>query len=639
MTTADPTNKLDKPDPALRRTVLRFLWSYIRPDVRFLVGATVCAAGVSGMAALFAPLIALFGNVMTGGGILLATPRLIAHAQHIPLRLAALESRLLHGFLGTGNPLTAICLAIVGIYAVRWFFTYGETILFAEAGMRLSLRLRDAIYTHLQGLSLRYFNEQRTGALMSTINNDLPILQGALGGLKDLANAPFQLLFGLAIIFKISPQLSLVSLFAFPLMAYTINRCTRVIRGLTMRTQDKQADVNSLLAEALGGIRIIQSFSAERYEIARFRKINQESKDLGMTSVRILSILKPTIDLIGAVGIAVALWEAGRLVIVQHAMTLPALIAFVYMLNQIASGVGSLGGLRGTWESVMAGGERIWNHVLSVESEVRDAPDAVTLPPVEGTIELRRIAFAYRPGTPVLRDISFAIHPGEVVALVGLSGAGKSTIADLIPRFYDPQEGAIFVDGHDIRTVTLESLRRQIGIVPQVTILFNGTVRDNIAYGDPEATDAMIEAAARAANAHHFICENLPEGYQTKVGERGILLSGGQKQRIAIARALLKDPRILILDEATSSLDTESEHLVQMALDELMKGRTTLVIAHRLSTIVNAHKIVVMEAGRVVEIGSHAELIGSRDGHYARLYRRFAEEPPQPAISLHTPAL
>jgi subfamily B ATP-binding cassette protein MsbA len=247
------------------------------------------------------------------------------------------------------------------------------------------------------------------------------------------------------------------------------------------------------------------------------------------------------------------------------------------------------------------------------------------LPPIDGLVELRHVAFSYRPDAPVLRDITFAIHPGEVVALVGLSGAGKSTIADLIPRFYDPQEGSILVDGHDIRTVTLESLRRQIGIVPQETVLFGGTIRDNIAYGDPGATDIQIEAAARAANAHRFICEELPNGYDTTVGERGKQLSGGQRQRIAIARALLKNPRILILDEATSSLDAESEHLVQMALDELMKGRTTLVIAHRLSTIVNAHKIVVMQAGNIVEMGTHAELIQRPGGHYAQLYRKFAK--------------
>jgi subfamily B ATP-binding cassette protein MsbA len=619
------TKGMKKTDKELRLAILRFLWGFIRQDLRYLLGALFCAAGVSGMAALFAPLIALFGDILTNNSALHIDPAALTKKQHIPYRVALFEAHAAHTFVSSGNPITTICIIIVCIYAVRWFFTYGDTILFAEAGLRLTLRLRNAIYTHLQGLSLRYFNDQRTGALMSTINNDLPILQGALSGLKDVASAPFQLLFGITIIISISPQLSLVALLAFPFMAYTINRTTRVIRSLTMRTQNKQADVNALLAESLGAVRIIQSFSAEHYEIARFQKINRESKDLAMTSIRITSVLKPTIDLIGAVGIALALWEAGRLVAVEHTMTIGALIAFVYMLNQIAVGVGSIGGIRSTYESVMAAGERIWNNVLNVEPEIKDAPGAIDLPPVCGSVELRHVMFSYRPETPVLRDISFTINPGEVVALVGLSGAGKSTVADLIPRFYDPIEGAVLVDGHDLRTVTLSSLRRQIGIVPQETVLFGGTIRENIAYGDPNATEARIEAAARAANAHKFICEELTDGYDTLVGERGKQLSGGQRQRISIARALLKDPRILILDEATSSLDAESEHLVQLALNELMKGRTTLVIAHRLSTIVNAHKIVVLDAGRILETGTHADLIQRPDGHYARLYRKFAK--------------
>lgn len=591
---------MTKPDPALRRLIAKFLWSYIRPDIRFFVIAAVCAAGVAGMSALVGLLLSPFADLM-------------AQNKH------ALVS------VNTYWRIVHISLGVVAIYSARWFFTYGDTVFFAEAGQRLSLRLRDAIYTHLQGMSMRFFNEQRTGAMMSTINNDLPILQGALSGLKDAAVAPWQLLFGLWTIFHISVPLSLVALVMFPFMALAINSFTRVIRSLTLRTQDKLADVNSLLSESLGGIRIIQSFSAEKYEIARFQRANQESKDIAMTNVRIQSKLKPTVDLIGAIGIAVALGVAGSLVAVQHQMTIGRLLTFIYMLNLIAVGVGTLGGIKGTWEGVMAAGERIWNNVMSVEADVRDAPDAVVLPPVQGKVELHHVAFSYRPDTPVLRDVSFTIHPGEVVALVGLSGAGKSTIADLIPRFYDPQEGSISVDGHDIRTVTIESLRRQIGIVPQETVLFGGTIRDNIAYGDPAASDAMIEAAARAANAHRLICEELPDGYETRVGERGKQLSGGQRQRIAIARALLKNPRILILDEATSSLDAESEHLVQMALDELMKGRTTLVIAHRLSTIVNAHKIVVMQAGHIVEMGTHAELIQRSGGHYAQLYRKFAK--------------
>ena len=353
-----------------------------------------------------------------------------------------------------------------------------------------------------------------------------------------------------------------------------------------------------------------------------------------MTGVRIMSILKPTIDVIGAVGIAVALWEAGRLVTVQHTMTLPALIAFVYMLNQIAVGVGAMGGLKGTWESVMTGGERIWNNVLSVEADIRDATNAIELPPVEGTVELRHVAFSYRPDTPVLCDVSFTIHPGEVVALVGRTGAGKSTIADLIPRFYDPQRGEVLVDGHDIRGVKIESLRRQIGIVPQDTVLFNGTIRDNIAYGNRDATEEMVVAAACAANADEFIMDpvKFPDGYLTRVGERGLSLSGGQKQRLAIARALLKDPRILILDEATSSMDAKTERLIQEALDKLMRGRTTLVIAHRLSTIVNADKILVIDAGRVVEAGTHAELVRRPGSYYAQLYSTYTETPMSPEL-------
>ena len=584
------------------REIARRLWIYVRPDVRYLVAAVICAAGVSGMSLLVGLMLKPFVDALNTSA---ANRHVTMHDLH---------------------QINRISLAIVGIYAVRWFFTYGQSVFFAESGQRLGLRLRNDIYTHLQGLDLGFFNRQRTGALMSTINNDLPILQGTISGLKDMATAPFLVVGGLIAVFRISPTLTLAALFAFPLMALTINSCTRLIRSLTSRTQDKLADVNSLMAETLGGIRIIQSFSAEMYEIGRFRRENQAAKDLSMMSVKQTARLKPTIDLIGAGGIALALCVAGNLV-VRGQLTLSSLMTFIFMLNQVAIGVSGLGGVKGTWESVIAAGERIWDNVLSVQSEIRDAPGATALTTVQGTVELRHVAFSYHAETPVLRDISFTIHPGEVVALVGLSGAGKSTVADLIPRFYDPREGAILVDGHDIRSVTLESLRRQIGIVPQETVLFGGTIRDNIAYGNPEATEAMIEAAATAANAHHFICnpQVLPDGYRTLVGERGKQLSGGQRQRIAIARALLKNPRILILDEATSSLDAESEHLVQKALDELMKGRTTLVIAHRLSTIINASKIVVLKAGRIVEMGTHHELIQRPGGDYAELYRKFAK--------------
>jgi len=584
------------------RQIWNFLWPYIKQDRWYLVFALICAFGVSASDGAVATLLEPFIN----------------SARHAAV--STIDTEDLHR-------LNLVCLAIVGVYSLRWLFTYGDMVFFSEAGQRLGLRLRNRIYEHLQGLSLGFFNGQRTGALMSTMNNDVPLLQNTITSLKDLAPAPFYVIGGLVSIFLISVKLSLITLVVLPLMVYSINTLTRRIRGSTGDTQNKLADVNTLMEETLSGIRIIQSFGAEKVAVDRFQRENQAAKNFAMVVVRQSARLKPTTDLIGAVGIAVALWFAGRLV-ASNEMSLGQLGKFIFFLNLIAKGIGGLGGAKVTWEQIMAGGGRIFQNVLNVESQIKDCSGAKALHQVEGKIEFDHVAFAYNAETPVLRNISFTMNPGEVVAVVGLSGAGKSTIADLIPRFYDPQSGSIRVDGHDLREVTLESLRRQIAIVPQETILFGGTIRDNIAYGNPAATQEMIEAAARAANAHSFIADRsvMPEGYNTLVGERGKQLSGGQRQRVSIARALLKDPRILILDEATSSLDAESEKVVQEALETLMRGRTTLVIAHRLSTIQNAHKILVMQAGEIVESGTHTELMRLRDGLYRHLYERFHEK-------------
>jgi len=594
------------------------LWFYIRPDRRYLFGALGCAVGVSAMSLLVTGLLDAFVHASTGG----ADPVAGKHN-----RLLGLVSLAIMHTGGLKTQLNVISVAIVAIYAVRGLFYYGQTVFFAEAGQRLGLSLRNDIYRHLQGLSLSFFNRQRTGALMSTINNDVPLLQGSVSGLKDLAPAPFTFLAGMWIIFHISPQLSCAALLAVPAMVYSIGRLSRMVRSITGRTQDKLADVNTLMEETFSGIRIIQSFGAERVASDRFRLENGLAKDLAMRVIRQSAKLKPVTDVIGAAGIALALWFAGRLII-SHELTLGELVQFIYVLNQVAVSVSNMGGAKVTWEQIQAGGSRIFQNVLDVRSEIQDAPDAVALHEVAGRVEFDHVAFAYNPDTPVLRDISFTMNPGEVVAVVGSSGAGKSTIADLIPRFYDPQAGVVRVDGYDVRGVTLSSLRHQIAIVPQETVLFGGTIRDNIAYGNPLATDQMIEAAARAANAHSFISDPamMPNGYNTLVGERGKQVSGGQRQRIAIARALLKDPRILILDEATSALDAESEKVVQEALETLMRGRTTLVIAHRLSTIQNAHKILVMEAGRIVESGTHNDLMRRPDGLYRHLYERFHEK-------------
>ena len=519
------------------------------------------------------------------------------------------------------SQLNRYSLEIVGVYVLRWFFVYGEMVYFAEAGQRLALRLRNAIYTHLQGQSLRFFNDQRTGALMSTINNDVPILQSSIGGFKDLAPAPFSVIVGIVACVIVSPKLSLAALIVVPVMGFTINALTRQIKQITGKTQDKLSDVNTIMEETLSGIRVIQSFSAEQHEISRFNRENVNAKELFMASVRRQANLKPSIDVIGAIGVSFALWVGGHLVVTGE-LKFVQLAFFIATLNQIAVGINGLGGAKVTWEQIRAASERISVNVLDVVSDIQDAPNALDLGDIQGLVEFRHVEFAYKAGTPVLSDISFTMNPGEVIAVVGKTGSGKSTIADLIPRFYDPDNGSVMVDGHDLRTVTIGSLRKHIAIVPQETMLFGGTIRDNIAYGNPDATDEMVEQASRAANAHDFISDPnvLPDGYNTIVGERGKQLSGGQRQRVAIARALIKNPRILILDEATSALDNQSETLVQQALDELMQGRTTLVIAHRLSTVVNADRILVMQNGRIAESGTHAELLRIPDGLYSQLY-------------------
>lgn len=520
-------------------------------------------------------------------------------------------------------------LVLVGSYAVRWIFVYGQTVLYTEASQQMTLNMRRDIYSHLHSLSLKFFNKQRTGALMSTLNNDVPILQSTVAGLKDVAPAPFMVIGGLIASWHFSPALTLAAAVTVPVMSYAINRLNRQIKRYTADTQAKVSDVNVLMEETLSGIRIIQSFSAEATEIARFQSESEKAKSLFMKSVRRQAQLKPTIDLVGSVGVGFALW-VGAAFALTGSLKSDDLIAFIFSMNQVAVGLSNLGSGRATWEQASGAGERILENILDVKSEIVDKADAVALDKTEGHIEFRDVCFAYNPDNPVLNGVNFEMKPGEVVAVVGASGAGKSTLSDLIPRFYDPDSGAVLVDGHDVRDVKLKSLRKHIGIVPQETMLFGGTIRDNIVYGNPSASDDMVIAAAKAANAHEFITDArmLPDGYNTIVGERGKQLSGGQRQRISIARALLKNPKILILDEATSSLDAKSEILVQEALDELMQGRTTLVIAHRLSTIINAHKIIVLENGRVKECGSHSELIKIPNGIYARLYEtQYRNEP------------
>jgi len=514
--------------------------------------------------------------------------------------------------------LNAIAIGIVIVYFLRGIFFFGQTYLMSYIGQKIIIDIRGEIYRHMQRLSLSYFEKRQTGKIMSYITNDVAAVQGALvDSMIELVTEGMTLIGSLGAMFYLHWKLSLLTLVTLPLVAQAIKIFGKKLRVSSMTVQERTADITSVLQESISSVRVIKSFAREDYEIERFQKENNQNFRAQMKNSQIMATLTPVIEFLAAIGVTMIIWYGGKEVI-DNNLTAGSLVAFLIYAVNLSNPIKRLSRVYGNIQKALSAADRVFE-VLDTKPEIEDMPGAIALPTIEGCVALNNVTFEYKKGEPALQQVSLKVTPGQVVAIVGPSGAGKTTIANLIPRFYDTTDGNITIDGIDIKTITLQSLREQIGIVPQETVLFNGSVYDNILYGKLDADYDEVINAAKAANAHKFIID-MPDGYDTQIGERGSKLSGGQRQRISIARAILKNPRVLILDEATSALDTESEKLVQEAVDKLMIGRTSFVIAHRLSTIQRADLIVVMEKGRIAEQGTHAELLAA-EGLYSKLYQ------------------
>jgi subfamily B ATP-binding cassette protein MsbA len=513
--------------------------------------------------------------------------------------------------------LNYMAIGILALFFLKGLFGFLQSYLMSDIGQRVVRDIKSKLYAKLQALSMDYFTHKRGGELISRITNDVRLVENAVSyGSTDLVYQSLQVVLFTVLIFFIYAKLALITLILLPLISIPIIKVGKVLRKLSRKGQEKIADTNSLLYETIIGVRIVKAFNMEDYEINRFNQVNRDYYKVAMKSIKRNLILGPSTEFLGALaGVFVFFWGgkeviAGRLSFGVFGLFLGSLLSLIRPFKKLSQ-------VNATNQQAMAASSRIYE-VLDAHQSVAEKENADELIEFKNNIVFEEVWFNYG-SQQILKGINLEVKRGEILAIVGPSGCGKTTLVDLIPRFYDPKKGRILIDGKDIRLVSFKSLRQQIGIVTQETILFNDTIKANIAYGKPGASLQDIEKAAKEAYAHDFI-EHFPCGYETVIGDRGMRLSGGERQRIAIARALLKDPPVLILDEATSQLDLESERIVQEALNRLIKGRTVFVIAHRLSTIRNAHRIIVINESRIVEQGNHESLI-TCDGLYKRLYQ------------------
>jgi ATP-binding cassette, subfamily B, multidrug efflux pump len=575
------------------RALLR-LFRYLRRSWRLTVGAYICL---------------VLSSVFT-----LVVPGLLGKA---------VDEGISRGDL---NVVAAMSVAILVASALRGVFAFGQGYLGEAAAQAVSYTLRNELFVHVQKLSFSFHDQAETGELMARGTADVEAVRGFTGrGLLQIVNVAV-LVVGVAIaLVQMNVVLALVSLAILPALVWRTERFSRAIRPMHTAVQQELAALATRVQESVAGIRVVKAFGRERYEIDRFDTRNAQLFERYVVAARTTALNAPFLDLLSNVSTLLMLWLSG-LFVVTGLLTMGEMVAFYSYLLQLVQPIRRGGWLMAMASRASASSARIFE-VLDTPVAVADKPGAVELPPLEGRVELEAVSCAYHPGRPVLEQVSFRVEPGQTVALVGSTGSGKTSVANLIPRFYDVSAGSVRVDGFDVRDVQLNSLRRQIGVVLQETLLFSGTVRSNIAFGRPDADEDDIRQAAVLARADEFIAR-LPRGMDTPVGERGVTLSGGQKQRIALARALLMDPRILILDEFTSSVDLETERLIRAAMEEVLRGRTTFVIAHRLATVRSADQILVLRRGRLVAHGTHAELVES-SAEYREIYatQLAAEEP------------